>query len=308
MTDRLTLLDLAIRTGNDKIVGIIDETIKSIPEISGRTEEGTTIPGVGSGRTIAGRTYKTLVRTGLPTTSFRNANDGTTPSKGTMENRTVETFILNPRWEIDKAIADNHEDGPESLLFDEGQAIVQSAMQLLGRQFFYGRTIDGAGHPGLVDSVQTEYTVNATGSGGDCSSVWGVRYGAQDVSWVWGVNGMLDVSTPRLGDIDGQNSKKLTGWIQELLAYPGLQVGSVYSLSRIYNIDPSFPLTDDMIYSLLSKLKEGKRPQVWFMTNRSREQLRASRTATNATGAPAPIPTEVAGIPIAVTESLTNAE
>jgi hypothetical protein len=45
-----------------------------------------------------------------------------------------------------------------------------------------------------------------------------------------------------------------------------------------------------------------------FMTRRSRGQLRNSRTATNATGAPAPMPTEVGGVPIEVTDSLSNVE
>jgi hypothetical protein len=44
------------------------------------------------------------------------------------------------------------------------------------------------------------------------------------------------------------------------------------------------------------------------MTKRSQEQLRASRTATNATGAPAPIPTDAFGIPIGVTDGILNTE
>jgi len=38
------------------------------------------------------------------------------------------------------------------------------------------------------------------------------------------------------------------------------------------------------------------------------KQLRDSRTATNVTGAPAPRPTEVEGIPIIVTDAIVNTE
>jgi hypothetical protein len=44
------------------------------------------------------------------------------------------------------------------------------------------------------------------------------------------------------------------------------------------------------------------------MNRRSLSQLRKSRTATNATGTPAPIPREVEGIPIIVTEALSSTE
>lgn len=304
-----TLLDIAIQNGSDAAVGLIEEAIKEIPEISGVTEEGTRIEGVGAARTIKGLSYKTLVRTALPTVGFRNANDGTTASKSTYENRVVETFILNPRWQCDKAVADKHEDGPELFIAREASGIMEASMQTLGTQFFYGRTTgDAKGHPGLIDSIQAAYTFDATGAASVCSSVWGVRFGEKDVQWVYGDNGSLTMADPRIQDITGSNSLPLTGYVQELLAYPGVQVGSIYSICRVKNISASAGkmLTDAMIFGLLALVK--KRPHVWFMTRRSREQLRASRTATNATGIPAPIPTEVAGIPIAVTESLLNTE
>lgn len=49
-------------------------------------------------------------------------------------------------------------------------------------------------------------------------------------------------------------------------------------------------------------------PNYIVMNRRSAAQLRKSRTATNATGAPAPWPTEIEGIPIIVTDAIGNAE
>jgi hypothetical protein len=60
------------------------------------------------------------------------------------------------------------------------------------------------------------------------------------------------------------------------------------------------------VYDLLTTFKQP--PDVIFSSKRSIEQLRKSRTATNATGAPAPTPTEVNGVPLVATESLLDTE
>lgn len=315
-----TLLDMAKRNARDRAVPLIEETSRLIPEISGMTEEGTRIPGVGSVRTIEGINYETLVRVSLPTVAFRNANEGVTPSVSQYINRLVETYILNPRWEADKAVADRASDGPDAFIADEAMAIMEAAMQLLGRQFFYGRGAnaggtgtghDAKGHPGLIDSILSEFTVDAEGTPGSCSSVWAVKFGPTHVQWIYGKNGELTVPDKRIETIYRAGSP-LDGYVQSMLAYPGVQVGSTRSIGRIKNInssddlDAEHTLNDDLVYGLFAKMKV--RPDVLFMTKMSREQLRRSRTATNATGAAAPMPTEVGGVPIAVTESLLSTE
>jgi hypothetical protein len=49
-------------------------------------------------------------------------------------------------------------------------------------------------------------------------------------------------------------------------------------------------------------------PTILVMNRRSLKQLQESRTATNATGAPAPFPSEAFGVPILVTDAITNTE
>jgi len=44
------------------------------------------------------------------------------------------------------------------------------------------------------------------------------------------------------------------------------------------------------------------------MNRRSLKQLQVSRTATNATGAPAPFPQESFGVPIIVTDAILSTE
>lgn len=302
-----TMLDIAKRNGSDLLVGLIDETTKLIPEVSGVTMDGTRVPNMGAARTIKGQQYKTLVRTGLPSAGFRDINEGVTASKSTTENRLVETFVLNPRWECDKAAADQSEDGPEAFIADEANAVMQAAMQALGIQFFYGRTTgDAKGHPGLVDAVQSAFTIDRAGTGNACGSVYAVKFGPKDVTWVYGQNGQMDLPDVRIETLLDANGKKFTGYVQELLSYVGVQVASLFSVGRIKNISAAATLTDAHIYKLLAAMKV--RPDCLFMNKTLLEQLRSSRTATNATGAPAPRPTEVDGIPIAPTESLTMSE
>jgi hypothetical protein len=298
----LTLLDIAVANGRDDVAGLIEESIQAHPEIE-----------MGAVRTIKGTQYKTLVRTALPTVSFRNANEGTPAGKSTFENRLVETYILTPRFEADKAVADAYEDGPAAYIAMEASAQLEASMRLLGKQFYYGTGSDGdaKGHPGLLGSVDTELVVDAAGTAADTgSSVWAVKWGAQDVIWVYGQNGQLQLDDLRIQSIEDANGNRFDAYIQTLTAYPGMQVGSKNSIGRIKKIteEAGKTLTDDMMYDLLSKFPAGVRPDVFFMTRRSLKQLRQSRTATNATGAPAPVPTEVEGIPIAVTDSILNTE
>jgi hypothetical protein len=316
-----TLLDIAIRNGSDAVVGLIDETTKAHPEISGMTAVPGggmyQIPGVGGSRTISGINYKTLIRTAIDASPFRDANEGTAVVKSTWENRLVETFILNPQFEVDKAVADRSEDGWEAFLADEAMGIMEAAMQGLAKQFYYGRSAtvnvgNAKAFPGLLEMYDaTNMVVDATGTTDDtASSVWAVKFGPRDVTWVWGVNGNLAMSDVTVERILDASSNPFSAYRQELLAYPGLQVGSVRSVARIKKLtaDSGKGLTDDLIAQMLGKFEVGVVPDVMFMSRRSLQQLQQSRTATNATGVPAPFPTSAFGVPIAVTDAILNTE
>jgi len=305
-----TLLDIAKMNGSDPVVGLIDETTKAHPELR-----------LGYARTIKGFQYKTLVRTALgnPTTgSFRAANQGTSPIKHTYENRTISTYILNPRFECDKAVADSHEDGREAYIAMENSGTLEGETAALARQFYYGNSTGGNGNalgfPGLIDAYDaTNMVVDAGGTTASTGSgAWLVKWGPKDVGWVWGENGKLELGDIRTESIPDpvDSTKRFTGYVSDMLARPGLQVGSVQSLVRIKKLteDSGKGMTDALIIRALAKFPSGQKPDVIFMSRRSLAQLQASRTATNATGAPAPIPTESQQIPIEVTDSIMDTE
>jgi hypothetical protein len=311
-----TLLDVAKRNAADPAVGLIDEASRMVPELSGQTMirgQMIQIPNVGAARTIKGTQYRTLVRTGLPTAGFRSANNGVDADKSTYINKLVECFILNPRWECDVAVANANEDGPQSFIAEEAMAITNAAMMALGKQFYYGRDNGGhaEGHPGLIDAVDSSMVVDATGNtAATGSSVWAVSFGPQKVQWVLGENGSLDLSDVRIETILGSNSKRHSAFVQEILAWVGVQVGNIYSIGRVKNLTAQNgkTLTPALLGSLVAKFPVGYRPDALFMSRRSLEQWRSSLTATNATGAEAPTPLEYEGIPVIATDSILDTE
>lgn len=312
-----TLLDIVKANGNDAVVGLVDETIKSHPEIS-------LIPA----RTIKGLNYRTRVRTslGLTTGSFRAANAGTLPIKHVYENRLVETYILTPRFEVDKAVADRYEDGAAAYIAQEVQGILEGEMQALAAQFYYGAATGGnaMGHPGLMQAYDSvNMVVDAGGTTDDvASSAWLIATGPQAVQWVWGAGGQFVMSPPRIESIVDPNdsTKKFTGYVSDMNAYPGLQVGSTLAIVRIKKLttDNGKGLTDALVAKALSLFPAGYVPQMILCSRRSRYQLQTSRTVTVMSGPSqrasggvasiADVPTESMGIPLYATDAIRDTE
>jgi hypothetical protein len=198
--------------------------------------------------------------------------------------------------------------------------IVKGAFLDLAQQFYYGSDHGGAatGFPGLVEVYDADNRcVDAGGTTeSTCSSIWFVKRGIQDVSLVIGQNGSLQVDPVRVQkmpapDFDPDHPAFLTMYIQEMLAWIGLQVGSVNSCVRIKKVteDAGHTLTDDLLAEAIMKFPVGWKPDVCFMTRRSLTQLRQSRTAVNPTGAPAPFPdSTLDGVPIKLTDAILNTE
>jgi len=293
-----TLLDIAKRNGSDATVGLIEEAVSVNPELK-----------IASARSITGLSYKVLVRSKLPNVQFRRANEGVASSKSEYRNETVDTVILSPRFECDKAVADSSEDGAEAFIADEGIAITKSALIHLCEQFYYGTKADKKGFFGLKETVNNSMIVDAEGTtAGGCSSVFAVKFGPQDVQFVVGNGGDFELSDVRTETIEDSNGLKFDGYVQTMLAYPGLQVVNKNSVAAIKDIDDTKSLDDNMLSSLLEKFPAGIVPDAIFMTRKSRRQLQNSRTATSPTGARVPLPEEIEGVKIEVTDSLKNTE
>jgi len=317
-----TLLDIVKASGVDPLVGLIDETVKAHPAL-------TLVPA----RTIKGIQFRTLVRTALGSTAagFRAANAGVAPIKNTYENRLVEAFALEARWQADKAVADCYEDGAAAWLALEAGGVMEGQMQGLEAQFFYGTGTNGnaAGFPGLMQAYDsTNMVVDAGGTTDDvATSAWLCCLGPQDLQWVYGNAGKFEL-TPPAGAVLGNpvlitdpndSTKQFLGYSQTLTARVGLMCASLNSVVRIKKLttDNGKGLTDALIAEALAKFPAGKTPNVIICNRRSRRQLQVSRSVTimstgGRTGGGAmnvaDVPTESFGIPLAVTDAIVNTE
>lgn len=306
-----TLLDIAKLNGNDKVVGLIEENLTSAPEV-----------GLFPARTIKGTSFTTVTRTGYPSVGFRTANDGSTPSKSTFQKKLVECFILSGAIQVDRAVAMAYEDGPEAWEMIEASGVMKQALINVGKQVWYGVSTDTNGFPGIkaVTPIGTATVYDSGGNTGTTqSSVYGVKFGPQDVQLVLGNGADLQLSP-----FDDQQLAGVTagtffaGRVASLTAWIGLQSNNINSVGKVANLTVAVPLTDTILATWLAQYPVGYQPDRIFMSRRSRMQLQKSRTVVLNGGATgkvqgsseniAPLPIEAFGIPITATDSILDTD
>ena len=265
-----------------------------------------------------GTQHKYSVMTQLPVTGFRSENAGRDFDHSIDRIDSIDLKILDWSWAVDKAVADAARMGREAMVAREGVRHIASAMYNLEVQYING-TVGGAaaGFNGLADSANLDgasdsMVVNAGGTTvNTASSVYFLRRNSAECAMVYKGDGMpiqlMDTVVQNFNDGSGLNYPAYytggCGW------FAG-QLGALYSVARICNLtdDAGKGLTDDLIYSALELFPAGGAPDLMIMNRRSQEQLRKSRTATNVTGAPAPIVSEVASIPVVTTDAIASTE
>lgn len=316
----LTVVDLVRQSGDEALTGMVDETTKARPEISGMTRLGKDwikIPGLGAAVDIPGFTYPTLVTTALPTVDFVDLNDGTDRTKGSQELRESRVFDLNPRWSVGVRLADKHPKGMAYLMTRQAEMHLKASWDRVASTFYYGThaTYGSAkGFPGLLQGYDaTNMVIDAAGtSAAGCSSVWLVAFELECVHWVYGNDGKFRVSDIDIREVDGNNGKKMSAYCQELFAYVGLKFVSQTHVVRIKNISAQTGknLTDNMVADALALFPTGVFPTAAFMTRRTLSGLQKSRTNVSGGGSKeaVPVPTSTQQVPIAATDALLNTE
>lgn len=252
--------------------------------------------------------YKTI---DAPAVGFRAWNDGRAHDSTGREAVLLDLKILDASFTFGKDEAESYKDGAEAILRMEAMEHMKAAYFKLETQIINGTLNTGAagGFTGFANAKNlTGKCINATGTT-NLSSVYLIRNGINDVSLVTNT-GLLEVGETVIQRANGDSTGFMPVYFTPISGWYGLQIGSdLKSLARICNLDATTKgLTDSLIYDAISTFEAGMGPTHIVMNRRSLSQLRKSRTATNATGAPAPIPTEVEGIPIIVTDAIGNSE
>ncbi len=262
-----------------------------------------------------GDTHKYVKRTQNPVVGFRSENDGREFDHSVDTVVTVTLKILDFSFQVDKAVADAWKrGGPAALLAREGLSHIASALFMFEKQLIRGTNNAAAGHNGWEDSAYLDATsddmvIDAGGTTASTgSSCYLIRANEAEVATIMKGDGI------ELGETTVQSVAGSTGFFPAYYT-PGCswvagQEGSKYSIARICNLtaDSGKGLTDTLIFNAMKQFPSGMGPNLIVTNQRSAEQLRSSRTATNATGTPAPPATEVNGVPLITTDAIVETE
>lgn len=320
----LTLSQLAARSGNNPLIGLVDDVIYNSPEIQ-------TLPAL----PVVGTSYRTGRVTAFPNAQFTQAGQGATPSQSVFNQEVASLYWLDLQLEYSEAIVKADEGNTlEDLLTGEASRAMRSAFQLLGKQVWYGLANDPNGFQGLqaVLGNSSGYVIDASAgspnAAGCNSSAYLVRMANDGLSLVVGRNGIMELAPWAKQQVtvsgSGASIKKQMAYVSNFSGYFGLSVASVYSGWRIKNISSSigknpsagstFNLTDSLGAQMMALIPLQYRKDLkWFMTRDAAFSLQASRTSVtqqpaDASGAVgwSPEPSKLAGVEIIQTDSLKN--
>lgn len=312
----MTSTDVLKINNSEELVGLINDAVAEIPEI-----------GFFGASPVSKNSYYTLALDGLPTAGFRDPSALREFSSVTLSNKQVQCKYLDASWTLPIAVAKQSDWGADFAKAVQAQAHVKAAFVALAKQIWYGTGADLSGFAGfnsfidaVVDSDSNKIMVvdaNPSEDLTDCSEVYAVRTGLDSAQLAWGNDGRLDegdvVEQMLYTQTTADSATTTSGawhYAQQIGGWVGLQVTSKYAAAKIANLSATASkkgLDDDLLYQLLEKFPAGQKPNGIFMSRRSYSQLRRSRTAYNAIGAPAPYVNEFEGVPIYVTDAISDA-
>jgi hypothetical protein len=316
-----TSLDVLRMNNSEEIIGAIDDAIKTISEL-----------GYFQASPVIRNAYKTLVVSALPQVKFRAPGTFTPHKAAVLQARDVNCAHLDASWSMDNALATQSDWGKDKAYAIQTYTHMRAALFTLARQIWYGTNAiagDPNGFSGLFQLIggsdpnksNVDLHIDAGGVAGDAAlvadeeapigghtSVFAVTTGLDGIQIAWGSEGKITEGDVVLQQVNNAAGDHAWHACQQIEAWAGLQVTSEFAFGRVYGINKEHPLTDDILYELLSRFPAGKEPTALFMNRFALEQLRRSRTAVNATGAPAPRPEDVAGVKIYVTDAIMTGE
>lgn len=270
-----------------------------------------------------GTQHKYLKQTTASSAAFRAALAGLTKTASADTLVTDTLKIMDGSFDTDVALADAYKGGRDAWLQLELVRTMKQVFAVAEKQVIYGTGNDASGFAGLVDNAQLDalsdtMVFNAGGSNANTqTSCFLLRSGRDDVSFILGNDGNIvvedDPTIIQKVVNPGTDNKTYPALYVPVTGYQGFQIGGAYSAGRIANIEcntltSTTAFTDDHIYAALSLFPASRQPNLIVMNRNALRMLRQSRTSVNATGAPAPRPTEVDGIPIIVTDQIVSTE
>ena len=264
-------------------------------------------------RTAASDNFKYTKLLTNPSVGYRSVNDGVENTDATYSQISIDLKYLDASFAVDIAAAKVDERGQDHIMGIEARNHLRAAMRLIEDNIFNttANGFDGFADQSNLNGLSDAQVISAGGTTGSTgSSVYAVKFGASDCELLWGEGGQISVSPRMIVERAGSATGRFWAYAHEISAYCGIKIGSIHSVHRLANIteDAGKGLTDDLLAELYSTCPIEHKPDVFVMNRRSEKQLRASRTATNVTGAPAPYVESAFGVPVIVTDAIVSTE
>ena len=294
---------------------ILGDANNSDIDVSNVLNQAPLIAALNSVQSSNGSNHSYIRTTAAPGVGYRAVNTGRVNAAETIEQVDIVLKYLDAGFTVDVALAKAQKD-QQAYMARRMQSSLQAGFFAIEQQSIYGTGADAGGSTGLastLSAVANSQVIDAGDATADSvTSVYAVRSSDEGVSVVYKDGEIMFDDEPSVSEVvtDTGTGASYPAYVVPCGTFLGLQLGSTYDSARLANIGTAAAntLTDDMLAELVETAKAGMGYTHLVMNRKAREQLRKSRTATNATGAPATTPSEFEGIPIIVSDAVSLTE
>lgn len=198
--------------------------------------------------------HRSVIRTGLPTVTWRKLYGGVQPDKSQRATITDSCGMLEAYNEVDKALVDLSSD-PQAFRLSEATAQMESINQALAETLFYGNiAVNPERFEGLatrynsISAVNGENIIPGGGSGTDNASIYLVVWGPNTCHGIVPKNSTAGLEVNDKGQVTIENADglggRMEGYRMHFKMNAGLCVKDWRYVVRIANIDKSTLLAD----------------------------------------------------------------
>jgi hypothetical protein len=312
---QLTLVELAKRTNNKQTLDIAMTLAKLAPVI-------------GDATFVEANRKDTHVHTrdeAIPSGTWRDVNEGVSPSAGQTSQVTEPIGYLEDRSEIDELLV-KLAPNPRQFRYNEDLLHLEGIAQTIETAFWYG---DRGTYPKRIDGIATRYNglsltpdnVYTAGSATNCTSAYIVKWGPNSVFLIYPQNSKtlgIEKNDKGLELITTTAPARLYKWVTQFVFNLGMAVRDDRCIQRLANINGASGaaanvVDEDKLIEMYFNIPGGHEGCVMYVNKIVASQLAIKAKnkpnvfwpTTDAFGRPV---TMFWDIPIHVSEMITSAE
>lgn len=194
--------------------------------------------------------HRTVIRTGLPTPTWRKLYGGVQPNKSNRAQITDSCGMMEAYNEVDKALVDLAGEGGQAFRLSEAAAEIEGMSQELATTLFFGdETVNPERFTGFAPRFSSLSALNADniipggGSGSDNASIWLIGWGPNTCHGIVPKNSQAGIQVTDKGQVTIENADGAGGRMEAYRMHfrmdCGLCVRDWRYVVRIANIDRS---------------------------------------------------------------------